>query len=63
MGPLPKRKLSKTSKRKRRTHDRLDLPHLVVCPNCGEYTLAHRVCKHCGYYKGDQVVEMKSESK
>ncbi|CAG0956582.1 MAG: 50S ribosomal protein L32 [Anaerolinea sp.] len=61
MGPLPKRKLSKTSKRTRRNHDKLTLPHLVACPNCGEYTLAHRVCKNCGYYKGEQVIEVSQE--
>ncbi|GAB4554520.1 MAG: hypothetical protein OHK0023_24730 [Anaerolineae bacterium] len=61
MGPLPKRKLSKTRKRTRRNHDKLTLPHLVVCDNCGEYKLAHRVCKTCGYYNGEQVVEVEAK--
>ena len=35
--------------------------NLVKCPQCGEYNLAYRVCKNCGYYKGEQVVAVKSE--
>ena len=29
-----------------------------VCPNCLEAKLSHRVCPHCGYYKGKQVIEV-----
>jgi large subunit ribosomal protein L32 len=61
VGPLPKRKLSKTSKRTRRNHDKLELPHLIVCEHCGQYKLAHRVCRNCGYYGDTQVVEIKSK--
>jgi large subunit ribosomal protein L32 len=56
VGPLPKRKLSKTRKRTRRIHDKLALPHLVACSNCGEPKLAHHVCPSCGYYGGEQVL-------
>jgi large subunit ribosomal protein L32 len=34
---------------------------MVVCPNCGEMKLAHRVCKECGYYNGKVVVEQKED--
>lgn len=61
MGPLPKRKLSKTSKRTRRNHDKLSLPHLVRCTNCGAYKTAHQVCKECGTYDGEIVVDVKDE--
>ena len=30
---------------------------LSVCPNCHERKLPHRVCPHCGQYKGREVVE------
>lgn len=56
MGPLPKRKLSKRSKRNRRNHDKLTLTHLVVCSNCGKYKPAHRVCAECGFYGDTQVI-------
>jgi large subunit ribosomal protein L32 len=63
VGPLPKRKLSKTRKRTRRNHDKLTLPHLVACSNCGEPKLAHRVCPSCGYYDGEQVLILDKKDK
>ncbi|KRG14150.1 50S ribosomal protein L32 [Lederbergia galactosidilytica] len=53
---VPARRTSKTVKRKRRTHFKLEVPGMVDCPNCGEKKLAHRVCKECGTYKGTEVV-------
>jgi large subunit ribosomal protein L32 len=58
---VPKRKTSKSVKRKRRTHFKLNTPTMAVCPNCGEMTLSHQVCKKCGYYKGKLVQEPKPE--
>ena len=43
------RRVSKTRKLKRRTHYKIQAPGMVVCSNCGEYKLAHRVCPVCGY--------------
>jgi len=28
------------------------------CPQCGELKLSHRVCIHCGFYKGKEIVKM-----
>lgn len=61
MGPLPKRKVSRTRRDKRRTHDALSLKHLVVCETCGEYHISHRVCPKCGTYKGETVMEVGDE--
>jgi large subunit ribosomal protein L32 len=58
---VPKRRTSKSVKRKRRTHFKLNMPGMVVCPNCGEMKLAHRVCKECGQYGGKTVIEAKDE--
>ena len=58
---VPFRKTSKSVKRKRRTHFKLSVPGMVVCPNCGELTVGHQVCKSCGFYKGKQVVEVKTK--
>lgn len=58
---VPFRKVSKSVKRKRRTHFKLNAPAMVVCPNCGEMTLSHQVCRKCGYYKGKFVKEPKAE--
>jgi large subunit ribosomal protein L32 len=61
MGPLPKRKTSKSRRNRRRAHDSLSLPHLVLDSDTGEYRLAHHVNKKTGMYKGEQVVEPKED--
>ena len=55
--PNPKRRHSKARRDKRRAHDALVVPGTSVCPNCQERKLPHRVCPHCGHYKGREVVE------
>ena len=52
---VPFRKNYNAAKIKRRTHYKLAVPGMVECPNCGEMKLAHRVCKACGHYKGENV--------
>ncbi len=54
---VPKRKTSKSKKRMRRTHKKLNVPGMTACPQCGEYKLSHRICPSCGNYDGKQVVE------
>lgn len=54
---VPKSKVSKARRDKRRSNVwKLHLPGMVKCSHCGEYNLAHRVCRKCGYYDGKQVV-------
>ncbi len=53
----PKRKISKTRKRKRRTHYKAPMPNVVSCSNCGSPTLWHRVCGECGNYRGQVAVQ------
>ncbi len=61
MTPLPKRKVSKGRRDRRRTHDSLKARNLVACPNCGEMRLPHHVCPSCGFYKGREVMEVERE--
>ncbi|PTQ52151.1 MAG: LSU ribosomal protein L32p [Brockia lithotrophica] len=58
---VPFHRTSKTKKRLRRTHYKLELPGLVRCEQCGEYKLPHRVCPHCGYYRGVRVLDTDDE--
>jgi len=56
---VPKQKPSRTRTHMRRakTYRAIRVP-VSVCPNCGEPKLPHRVCLHCGYYNGKQVLVM-----
>jgi large subunit ribosomal protein L32 len=63
MGPLPKRKLSKGRRDRRRSHDALQAVSLVQCSHCGEMRMQHTVCPKCGYYQGREVISMEKEDK
>ena len=58
---LPKRKISKSRRGKRRSHLALRAGVINVCPRCQAMKLPHRACSSCGYYKGRQVIEVKEE--
>ncbi|MEI7578752.1 MAG: 50S ribosomal protein L32 [bacterium] len=58
MGALPKRKLSKQRKGKRRSHLALKPPTMSKCPECGKNKLPHTVCPNCGTYKNVQVINV-----
>lgn len=53
---VPKRKMSKERRDKRRANWKLSLPGLVECPQCHNLKMPHRVCPQCGFYKGKAVV-------
>ena len=58
---LPKHKVSKSKRDKRRTHQKAAVPNISTCPECGEPIQPHHACSHCGMYKGKQVVENKED--
>jgi len=60
---LPARKHSKSRRDKSRTHWKLRIPARSRCPSCGQSVLPHRVCPHCGTYRGRQVIIIKSRKK
>ena len=62
MAIAPPRRISKTRKRKRRTHYKIAAPGMMLCPNCGEMKLSHAVCKACGFYDGRQVMKVKEKA-
>ncbi len=61
MTPLPKRKISKGRRDRRRAHDALKARNLTTCTNCGSMRLPHTVCSECGFYKGREVIEVESK--
>lgn len=55
---VPKRKVSKARRDKRRSSVwKLNTPGMVECPNCHELTAPHKVCANCGYYDGKEVLK------
>ena len=55
---VPQRRISKTRKRLRRSHFKLEVTGLVACPHCGEMIRSQRVCPKCGYYAGKEVLHV-----
>ena len=53
---VPKRKTSKSRKGNRKGGKTYSLPHTTICPHCHQPRQPHRVCPHCGYYKGKVVM-------
>jgi large subunit ribosomal protein L32 len=51
MGAVPKRKISKGRKNRRRAHNALSVNSLSKCPKCGNPKRSHFECSYCGNYK------------
>ena len=61
---VPKGKVSKARRDKRRANWKAAVPTLVECPECHALKQSHKVCPKCGYYNGKKVVETeKKENK
>ncbi len=57
---LPVQRISKSRKRKRRSHQALTPIHYVRCPQCGNSKLPHRACDSCGYLNPKIAIAMPS---
>lgn len=60
---LPKGKISKARKHSRRANWKIGAPSIVKCPRCQKMKLSHRVCKHCGYYDGRDILGIGNDDK
>jgi len=57
---VPKKKISKSRRDQRRSHDALKPANYVECSNCGELKRSHHVCAACGQYNGREITEASS---
>ena len=61
---VPKGKVSKARRNTRNSANfKATAPTLVECPKCHEMKRPHAVCKKCGSYKGETVIEKKEKTK
>ncbi len=55
---VPKKRLPKGRRNKRRMHIFLKEAPLTKCPKCGKPMRPHVVCFNCGYYKGVEIIDV-----
>ncbi|WP_329137039.1 50S ribosomal protein L32 [Streptomyces sp. NBC_01476] len=55
---VPKRKMSRSNTRHRRSQWKAAPVSLVACERCHEPKLQHIACSNCGTYNGRQVLEV-----
>lgn len=55
---VPKNKISKARRDKRRANFKLEVPGMVECPKCKALIKPHHICGECGYYKGKEVINV-----
>lgn len=58
---VPKKRVSKQRKRKRRTHYKAQEATLGTCAKTGDPALRHRVCPTSGMYRGKHVFDSLDE--
>ena len=61
---VPKGKVSKARRNTRNSANfKATAPTLVECPKWKKKKKPHEVCKKCGTYKGETIVEKKEKTK
>jgi len=54
---VPKQRKTKSRVKQRRANIKLKAPSLGLCPKCKTPTVSHTVCKNCGTYKNNIVID------
>lgn len=53
---VPKKKMSRSRTRQRKSQWKISKPTLSTCPQCKAPKLPHRACHECGTYNGREVI-------
>jgi large subunit ribosomal protein L32 len=56
--PIPKQRHTKGRRNRRRSHLKLKKKTLGSCPKCGESVLSHHICAFCGFYNGQERINV-----
>lgn len=59
----PKKRHSRQRQGKRRASIKLDVVEMTICKNCQVKIPAHTVCRICGFYKGQMVIDKTKKEK
>jgi len=54
----PTHRHTRSRRDKRRANWRLNALNIVLCPECQEPRLPHRICPNCGSYRGRKIIEV-----
>lgn len=55
---VPRHSHTRSKVGKTRMHKYIKRVVLSLCPKCKKPVLPHTVCRNCGYYKGEEVVDV-----
>lgn len=59
----PTHRHTRSRRDKRRANWKLSMPNIILCPECKEPALSHRVCPNCGSYRGKKIIEVIEKEK
>ena len=59
----PRRHHTKSRTNMSRSHIALKPMEFIICTHCKTQIRPHRVCPNCGYYKGEEVVNVLKDLK
>ncbi len=58
---LPGHRRTSSHKRRRASHFALQAKHHTLCSHCQQPVPPHQACLNCGYYRGRQILKIKSK--
>lgn len=58
----PKKRRTKSAVGKNRAHLALEKVSLNTCSKCGQAKKPHTACGFCGFYKGKEVLKIRSKA-
>lgn len=59
---VPRSRISNARKNSKRAHHAKKPKNLTSCTNCQKPILTHRVCRFCGFYKGQAITSAPEEA-
>jgi len=55
---VPRHSHTRSKVGKTRMHKYIKSVHLSLCPKCKKPILSHTVCLNCGFYKGNEIINV-----